>query len=162
MYNRGRFQRVVVIASLLLSVTLLQACGGGGAATRPDTVLQVDLVASGDVNSGDGKQGRPVVVRLYELKSAGSFSSADFFSLYEHEVQTLGPDMLGREEVSLAPGQRHRVDKVVTPETAYMGVIAAFRDIDGSKWRDVSRLRPDRVNKFKVTAAGNHISVAAN
>jgi type VI secretion system protein VasD len=162
MHQQGLCQRVVAVAFLLLSVTLLHACGGGGAETRPDTLLQVDLVASGDVNSGDGKQGRPVVVRLYELKSAGSFSSADFFSLYEHEAQTLGPDMLGREEVSLAPGQRHQVEKVVTPETAYLGVIAAFRDIDGSKWRDVSRLRPGRVNKFVITASGNHISVATN
>jgi len=49
------------------------------------------------------------------LKAIGPFNSADFFSLYDHDAEILGPDMLAREELTLVPGEsremRHRLMK---------------------------------------------------
>jgi len=151
--------RQTSVALLVMVLVALQGCGG--TPEQPATVLAADLVATGDVNSGGGEQGRPVIVRLYELTSAGVFSSADFFSLYERDAETLGADMLGREEVSLAPGQWHHVEKKIAPETTYLGVLVAFRDIDQSQWRNVNSLKPDVTNTFTVKVGANSVSVAA-
>lgn len=152
--------RLLAAAFAVAAFGLLSGCGGPP--ERPDTVLAADLVARGDANSAGAAQGRPVVVRLYELKSAGAFESADFFSLYQREAETLGADLLGREEVSLAPGQWHRVEKVISPETGYLGVLVAFRDIDRTRWRNLNRLRPNVTNRFTVTVGADQVSVAAN
>jgi type VI secretion system protein VasD len=125
-------------------------------------MLRADLAAAGDANSGGGESGRPVVVRLYELKASGSFSSADFFSLYERDAQTLGGDLIGREEVSLAPGQWHRIEKALAPDTVYIGVLVAFRDIDSARWRQIVNVRTHAVNALAIKVAADSVSVSAN
>ncbi len=156
-------QCIAAVALPFVLLLLLQACGGAPKLpdTTPDTTLAAKLVASDDLNSGGGQKARPVVVRLYELRTAGAFSSADFYSLYEREAQTLGSDLLGREEISLAPGQRHPIDKVISPETAYLGVLVAFRDIDRAAWRTTTRLKSDATNNVIVKIAADNVAAAA-
>ena len=146
------------IALLLIVLAWLHGCGAPP--EQPATVLSANVVATGDVNSSGEELGRPVVVRLYELKSAGAFTSADFFSLYEKEAETLGADLLGREEVSVAPGQFQHIEKRVAPEAAYLGVLVAFRDIDQSQWRTFNYMKPDVTNTFTVKVGANSVSVA--
>ena len=40
-----------------------------------------------------------------ELKSLAAFNSADFFSIYDKESETLGGDLNGKEELRLKPGE---------------------------------------------------------
>lgn len=162
MRNPDLIHRIFVAACLLMPTLLLFGCGGAPTMPEPtpDTTLVAKLVASEDVNSGGGQQARPVVVRLYELKTAGAFSSADFYSLYEREAETLGSDLIGREEISLAPGQRHRIEKVISPETAFLGVLAAFRDIDRAEWRTTSRLKSAVTNSVIVSIAADYVAAA--
>ncbi|MGB5834018.1 MAG: type VI secretion system lipoprotein TssJ [Thiohalocapsa sp.] len=145
-----------------MAILLTQGCGGGAAPKLPEeTTLQAKLAASDDVNSGSGRSALPIVVRLYELKSAGVFSSADFFSLYQREADTLGSELIAREEVSLSPGQGYLMTKKLPAEAAFLGVVAAFRDIDHAQWRDVVRLNPNHANKVFVTVSADSIAVAA-
>ncbi len=156
-----RVYRLPVLTAMLMLGLLLQGCGGKDP-VRPEARLDAVLNASGDVNSGPGQTPRPVSIRVYELKSAGAFSSADFFSLYDREGAALGADLLNREEVSLAPGEWQRVEKVLEPDAAYLGVVVAFRDIDRSQWRSVTRLRPDATNKVVVNVGADRLSVSSN
>jgi type VI secretion system protein VasD len=75
------------------------------------------------------------VVRVYELKALGKFNSADFFSLYDKESETLGPELVGREEFDLRPDETRPYKRQLQPDTKFIGVVAAFRDLDNARWR---------------------------
>ncbi|KAA6187356.1 type VI secretion system lipoprotein TssJ [Thiohalocapsa marina] len=149
-----------VLLILAIALLLLQACGSPPP-PPPETTVEISLAARKDANASPGQPGRPIVVRLYELKASGSFSTADFFSLYEHAGTVLGADLLGSEEINLLPGQGYRIEKTVTQETAYLGVVAAYRDIDRTQWRDLAPIKAKQVNRVSVIIEADAIRLSA-
>lgn len=117
---------------------------------KPPPELFVEVTATKDVNRDAAGRGLPVVVRLYELRTEGAFAAADFFSLYDKEGATLGPSLIAREEVTLAPGQQKMVTRMQSPEAKQLGVVAAFREIDRAAWRALVNLTPDQSNAVHV------------
>jgi len=75
------------------------------------------------------------VVRVYELKSVSAFNNADFFSLFDKDSETLGGDLVGREEYDMRPDETRPYRRQLQPETKFVGVVAAFRDLEKSQWR---------------------------
>jgi type VI secretion system protein VasD len=116
---------------LAAAAALLCACGG------PPKPAQVSgtVEASNSVNPSVSKRPSPVLVRVYELKSITAFNSADFVSLYQRDQAELAADLVGRDEYMLAPGEARPFSKTVSPETRFIGVMAAYRDIERAKWR---------------------------
>jgi len=82
-------------------------------------------------------QGRssPVNVIVFQLASADAFDNADFFSLYEPGAAVLGGDLLGRTQLLLQPGEQREWIAEFDRETRFVGVIAAYRDIENAQWR---------------------------
>lgn len=117
--------------------------------------LSIDVDAAGNAN-----RGLPVVVRVYELTGTGAFGGADFFSLYDRDGATLGGEMLSRESLTLAPGQGQMIDKPLNPEARYLGVVAAFRDIDRARWRGSMPLIAGRDNAVTVTVGADSVTVS--
>ena len=154
----GRIWTLALAGSMALAGT---GCGGKKVekapppAPKPPAILDVTVKAAGNANSG----GLPIVVRVYELKSQGAFSSADFFSLYDNEGETLADALVSREEMTLAPGRSQAIHKQLSPDAAYLGVLGAFRDIDSALWRSVSPLIGDTDNSLAVTVGANSIRI---
>jgi type VI secretion system protein VasD len=48
---------------------------------REQTRLDITITAEAGVNPDDKGRAAPIMVRIYELKSEGTFESADYFSL---------------------------------------------------------------------------------
>ncbi|NBC15582.1 MAG: type VI secretion system lipoprotein TssJ [Gammaproteobacteria bacterium] len=144
----------------VVAVALL-SCGGKPAKApiqpMPEAPpqLSVDVATTDDANAG----GLPIVIRIYELNAQGKFSSADFFSLYDDDAATLADSLVSREELTLAPGQSRAIRKELSPETAYLGVLGAFRDVDNAQWRSVLPLQADADNGVAVTVGTNAIRV---
>lgn len=137
-----------------ITLMLVAAAGLGACASGPpkDIVLQGTLVASEDSNPNREGRASPVTVVIYQLKSAEAFSSGDFFNLYQADSGMLGADLIQRTDMQIQPGQSLEIASKFDPETNYIGVLAAFRDIDSAQWRAVvalpeKRLR-DRINPF--------------
>lgn len=151
--------RVLIAASLMT----LAACGGKppkeDKPPPPPPVLQIDVAAASSANRGPAGQALPIVVRLYELKAQGAFSGADFFSLYDRESETLGGELVAREELTLAPGQSSQVRKPLNPEARYLGVLGAFRDIDRASWRGLVPLISGKDNNLDVAVDATAIRV---
>jgi type VI secretion system protein VasD len=112
---------------------------------EPPVRTKTYLQAEGDLNPDPSGRASPVVVRVFELKTDTEFAAADFYALYERERETLGSSLLSRQEYVLKPGEKNELWLPVPRDAAYIGVVAAFRDIRTAKWRTVARAPRKRV-----------------
>jgi type VI secretion system protein VasD len=119
------------LVTLACSITLAVGCGSGSRAP----ILQGAIKTAPTANPDLSGRPSPVVIRTYELRAVGAFDSADFFSLFERESETLGSELVGREEYDLRPGETRPYKRQLQPDTKFFGVVAAFRDLENSRWR---------------------------
>lgn len=145
----------VRMVSLVWGAALWAGCGS---ASPP--LLQGSLKAEPATNPDLNGRPSPVVVRVYELKSLGSFNSADFFALFERESETLGADLVGREEYDLRPAETRPYRRQLQPDTRFIGVIAAFRDLENSRWRQVAPVPPKKAVTIAIGVEARAVSMA--
>jgi type VI secretion system protein VasD len=119
---------------VILMMATLAACASG---QPKSTKARMTVIAQSDVNPDASGRPSPIVVRVYQLQQDAKFASADFFALFDDEQQLLGGDLLARDEITLAPGERKEVQVEVKGEAKFLGAVAAFRDIRNSQWRVV-------------------------
>jgi type VI secretion system protein VasD len=119
---------------ILAACAALAACGS--APPKPQPVkLKLTVTVSPDVNPDAQNRPSPIVVRIYQLKEDTAFKGADYFALYDKEQATLAATLVSREELELAPAERNTADYAVSPDTRFIGVAAAYRDIRNAEWR---------------------------
>jgi len=129
---------------------VLSACGSKPPA-KPASVTGT-VQASTQINPSASKRPSPLLIRIYELKSAANFNAADFMSLYQRDQGELGADLLAKEEFVLNPGETKTFAKTLAPDTRFLGVVAAYRDLEHAKWRTVVAVQPNQPQKVTVTA----------
>jgi type VI secretion system protein VasD len=129
---------------------VLSACGSKPPA-KPASVTGT-VQASAQINPSASKRPSPLLIRIYELKSAANFNAADFMSLYQRDQGELGADLLAKEEFVLNPGESKTFAKTLAPDTRFLGVVAAYRDLEHAKWRTVVAVQPNQPQKVTVTA----------
>ena len=108
-------------------------------------LIQGKLGAAPDVNPDPSGQPSPVLVRVYELVSDDVFNRTDFFTLFDHESAVLGGALLRVRNFPLVPGQLVDITGQADPNTQFIGVIAAVRDLDAARWRATAPLPPKTV-----------------
>lgn len=111
------------------------------------TKLDLTLAASEEVNPDLHGRPSPVVVQLFELKHPVAFEHADFFTLYGHAEQALPKDWVSSEELELRPGEQVALKLRSEPQSRYVGIIAAYRDLPHVQWRWVLALAPQQVTR---------------
>lgn len=154
--DASRVLRVVLAA--LITGACLAGCG-----SSPPKPAQVEgrIETTASVNPSVSNRPSPVLIRVYELKTATSFNAADFISLYERDQATLGADLVAREEMMLKPGESRPLKKTLGADTRFVGVFAAFRDLERSSWRSVAAIQPGKKQQVVVRADGLAITVTA-
>ena len=136
---------------------------GGCAAPPPPPPPVTELIgmvqASANLNPSVSRRPSPLLIRVYELKSASAFSAADFVSLYQRDQAELGAEMVSREEFTLNPGDSRPLAKVAAAETRFLGVFAAYRDLDRASWRSVVAIVPGQ--KQRIVISAEELSISA-
>ena len=129
---------------------LLTAC----AAKPPPPPASVagSIQASAQINPSASKRPSPLLIRIYELKSAATFNAADFMSLYQRDQAELGGDLLAKEEFVLNPGETKTFAKTLGADTRFLGIVAAYRDLEHAKWRTAVAVLPNQPQKVTVKA----------
>jgi len=122
--------------------------------------LQVTLIASADVNPDVRGRASPLSVRIFELRSRSAFDAADFFSLYDREQATLGTELLAKEQYILRPGDTQGYTRKAQGEARFLGVVAAYRDLEHAKWRTVVPVQPNVPQKVTVKAGDLAVEAA--
>jgi type VI secretion system protein VasD len=127
---------------------LLSACAGP---PKPASVTGT-IQASAQINPSASKRPSPLLIRVYELKSEAAFNASDFMSLYQRDQAALAADLLAKEEYVLDPGETKTFAKTLSPDTRFLGIVAAYRDIEHAKWRSVVAIQPSQPQKVTVKA----------
>jgi type VI secretion system protein VasD len=150
-----RVRRTVGAALAGMSLLVLEGCGR--APTQVNMI--VSMAASSDINPNSRGQPSPVVVRVYALKSEDLFKGADFFTLWDKEKQVLGADLLVRREYEVQPGGKVSKTDPINAETTYIGVVAAFREINSATWRAIIKANKGSTNRIHIVVGGNSIRI---
>jgi type VI secretion system protein VasD len=143
------YRRRLLLASGLVAGASLSGCamlGFGGPAT-----LKAEVVAGAQVNPDSRKRPSPVVVRVFELKTSTLFEQADFVSLFEKEQAVLGAELVSREEFVLRPGETKPLNKPLSPDTKFIGVMAAFRELERARWRVIVPVAAGKKNVMNIS-----------
>ena len=129
----GSGARRVLIWLLLTAAALALSSPTSHAAKT--VKVKAAVTAAEDLNPDYQGRPSPVNIIVFQLVSADAFENADFFSLFEPEAAVLGGDMLARTQMLLQPGESREWVAEFSKETRFVGVIAAFRDIENAQWR---------------------------
>lgn len=145
---------------LALLLTFGIAVGGCSRDKAPDP-SPVSVVLSASVDANPDRNGRPspVLVRVYELKSTGAFETADFFAMLEQDRAVLGSEMVNSWEFQLDPGESTELDASFQAASGFLGVFAAYRNIERARWRAVTSIRPGRENELAVNVGRIDVSI---
>lgn len=114
---------------------LVAGCAKPIAAPPLPSALVVSLAVAADVNPDMHGRASPLVARLFELKTLDAFNGADFFALADHEKDTLGAELVAKEDLLLQPGEQRQFKRTLDPATRFVAVVASYRDIERSRWR---------------------------
>lgn len=125
----------------------------------PPTSISVTIAASSDVNPDARGRASPVMVKFFELKATTAFDAADFFSLFERDKETLGGELAWRDDVAMVPGDRKVFARPTLPETRFIGVVAAFRDLERSSWRATYALPLNQANPILIRLEDRRIAI---
>ena len=87
---------------------------------------------------------------MYELKATALFESTDFVTLFEKDQAALGPELLSREEFVLRPDDVKAINKTLSPDARFIGVVAGFRDLDRARWRVSAPIVANKQNTMKI------------
>jgi type VI secretion system protein VasD len=153
MLPQRSIKRTILILMLLTS---LVGCFGGNSIVK----LKARVDTAEDVNPNYVGQPSPVILRVYQLRSPDIFKSADFFEIYDNEIATLGQTYVRRDEFELQPGMKYDLNDEIDPSTKYIGVIAAFRDLDKSRWRSYVQLPDEKKIYLRIDLESLAVSIA--
>jgi type VI secretion system protein VasD len=148
---------------LLLGGAATGALVLSGCSTPPPkpivTPIAMTLVAGADVNPDVRARPSPLTVRIYALKTSGAFDSADFFTLFEKDQATLGAEMIQREEMLLRPGDNKKLEMTLPADGKALGVIAAYRDLERARWREVRVVEPGKPLVLTINFGARQIRI---
>ncbi|PLT15978.1 MULTISPECIES: type VI secretion system lipoprotein TssJ [Ralstonia] len=133
-----------MIFRLLMLWALSLALAACSTAPAQPEQLKLDLaIQAGDSLNPDEKgRASPVLVRLYELKTASTFEQADYYSLESNDRTVLMQDLLARDEFILRPGEFQDIERKLNPDTQALGFLVGYRDLGKATWRTVYKLPP--------------------
>jgi type VI secretion system protein VasD len=117
-------------------------------------MLSATVVAAAQVNPDARRRPSPVVVRVFELKAPTLFEQADFVSLFEKDQAVLAAELVSREEFVLRPGESKPISKPLSPDTKFIGVMAAFRELERARWRAVVPVVAGKKNVLEIGLDG--------
>jgi type VI secretion system protein VasD len=143
-----------------LCAAALIVLAGCASAPKPTQLTGGSIEATAQINPSVTKRPSPLVLRVYELKGATAFNSADFVALFQRDTAELGADLVSREEMVLQPGETRPVAaKTLAPEVKFIAVMGAFRDLERAQWRSVVTVLPGQKQRITIRADALSVSV---
>lgn len=123
----------------LSMAALLTACAH--TTTHPGLAM-VNLHTANYLNPDINGKASPVVVTLYQLKSPYNFKQASYAELSDNASRVLGNDLVDKNTLEMRPGSSRTIEQHIDENTQYLGIVAAYRDIQSANWHKVIKVNP--------------------
>lgn len=132
----------VILWSLLILVTL--ANEGCALFLKSDPNANIKINAAQYLNPDINGHAAPVVVTIYQLKSPYTFKQANYDALAGNSAEVLGADLIDKSIIEVRPSSQDKIEQAISPSTKYLGIVAAYRNIDQSTWHTVVKVENDK------------------
>lgn len=158
-------RRAVVLAA---AASALAGCGLFGSKPPPpppaapaETTLELTLTGGKQLNPNVQNRPSSAVVRVFDLKTTAAFEAATFEGLFERDREVLGAEVVGREEITLKPGDSLKVpERKIGPEIRALGIAVGFRELERATWRAIVPLKANAKNRVNVLLDGVTVMAA--
>jgi len=132
-------RRAASTLALVAGIAALARCSSKAPAAKvpaaacalPNPLLAITASETANASAG---QGRPVQVRVYQLKSDARLLSAKFEDVWQNDAAYLAGDLIKVEEYTVYPGQTKEVKVARSPEAQSLAAVALFREPQGKSW----------------------------
>jgi type VI secretion system protein VasD len=127
------------ILSIFFIAILMVACAGN----EPQrTHVEGQIIATSWLNPDVKGEYRPVNIKIYFLASEALFNKEGFSALYQSPQNLLKDDLVFLLERQVLPGQTLQLDEEMPTGVKFVGVVAAFRNLDATVWKDLKKVPP--------------------
>jgi type VI secretion system protein VasD len=117
-------------------------CGGSApppaaaGPTKPCSPAPLELQVTGTtrLNSLSAGDGRPVQLRVYQLKSDVKLRTASFEDVWQNDAKALEGDVVSSDQQTIFPGDKKTLTVTPKPEASYLALVALFREPQGKDW----------------------------
>lgn len=98
-------------------------------------IVTLNIYASDNINPNENGNPRPVVVRLYQLKSDVRLLNAGYDDVLLKDKEILADDILKMDEVNVFPNDLVEVKFERIKEAAFLAGVALFHSPKGQSWK---------------------------
>ncbi|MBV34984.1 MAG: type VI secretion system lipoprotein TssJ [Rickettsiales bacterium] len=147
--------KTIFVAGMALAMVGCSFFGGENGAE-----VQLNIGVGKQVNPDPSGRASPLVIKVYQLNDKLAFETKDFFSIYDATDKDVKKAIVEQKEYQLNPGHEIHQSLVTNPATQYIGIVAAFRDIEIAKWRAVAKVNPGDEHSVTFTLDGVTIEVS--
>jgi type VI secretion system protein VasD len=140
---------------VIAGAALVAACGGD----PPPTAVDLAVSAQPGMNSGPDGSDRPVTLLALRLRDLGAFNAADPFALQADPAAALGEDLVGLDQLAVAPGGSAEAAIPFEPEAGHLGLVALLREPTGRVWRTAIPVPPNQTTPVNVALGPGGIAL---
>jgi type VI secretion system VasD/TssJ family lipoprotein len=94
----------------------------------------LSITATQRANALSAGEGRPVQIRIYQLKGDARLRTASFEDIWQNDAKTLEGEFVSVEQQTVFPGETKEVVVTPKPEAHYLALVALFREPQGKDW----------------------------
>lgn len=124
-----------------------------------DTKVRLVFDVSSDINPDQMGRPSPLMLRVYELKTATLFERADFIDLFERDKEVLGADFIAKHEMRrITPGDERIEDLVLSNDARYVAVFAEFTQYQDAEFGLLIPVNPHGSVKQRVRIESNQLA----
>lgn len=124
----------LIVATILFSILTACAIFNSGAEAT------VHIRSANYLNPNIYGHSSPVVLTIYQLKAQYAFQQADYNALTNNSGKILGGDLIDKNTIEVRPNTQMKVSQPLSPNTQYLGIVAAYRNINNATWHKVVKI----------------------
>jgi type VI secretion system protein VasD len=124
-----------ILTTLLL--VLVSICTGCSTVKKEGVDVHFEIITSNYINPDHEEESRPLNISLFYLTDTETFLQADYFDLFQSDLDPLAGSLIQQSNVLVVPNSRKLYSEEVPENVRAIGVIYQFRKLEQSQWRTV-------------------------